>query len=75
MTIFTILVRFSLTLFIVPAMSLGAEMSSDFEERTSITSIRITFGALISIDFDGDNYYGFSFIFCANGRVCKRFGK
>ncbi|MFK7775910.1 MAG: MFS transporter [Saprospiraceae bacterium] len=48
MTIFTILVRFSLTLFIVPAMSLGAEMSSDFEERTSITSIRITFGALIS---------------------------
>ena len=48
MTIFTILVRASLTLFIVPAMSLGAEMSSDFEERTSITSIRITFGALIS---------------------------
>ncbi len=48
MTIFTILVRLSLTLFIVPAMSLGAEMSSDFEERTSITSIRITFGALIS---------------------------
>lgn len=48
MTIFTILVRFSLTLFIVPAMSLGAELSSDFEERTSITSIRITFGALIS---------------------------
>ena len=48
MTFFTILVRFSLTLFIVPAMSLGAELSSDFEERTSITSIRITFGALIS---------------------------
>ena len=48
LTIFTILVRMSLTLFIVPAMSLGAEMSSDFEERTSITSIRITFGALIS---------------------------
>jgi len=48
MTIFTILVRGSLTLFIVPAMSLGAELSSDFEERTSITSIRITFGALIS---------------------------
>jgi len=48
MTIFTILVRLSLTLFIVPAMSLGAEMSSDFDERTSITTIRITFGALIA---------------------------
>lgn len=48
MTIFTILVRISLTLFIVPAMSLGAELSTDFEERTSITTIRIAFGALIS---------------------------
>lgn len=48
MTIFTILVRISLTLFIVPAMSLGAELSSDYQERTSITSIRITFGVTIS---------------------------
>ena len=48
LTIFTILVRLSLTLFQVPAMSLGAELSTDYEERTSITSYRIMFGALIS---------------------------
>lgn len=48
LTIFTILVRIALTLFIVPAMSLGAELSTDYEERTSITSYRIMFGAFIS---------------------------
>lgn len=48
MTGFTILVRLSLTLFIVPAMSLGAELSTDYEERTSITSYRIMFGALMA---------------------------
>lgn len=48
LTIFTILVRLSLTLFQVPAMSLGAELSKDYEERTSITSYRIMFGTLFS---------------------------
>jgi len=48
LTIFTILVRLSLTLFQVPAMSLGAELSTDYEERTSITSYRIMFGSLIA---------------------------
>lgn len=47
MTTFTILVRLALTLFLVPAMSLGAELSTDFEERTSITSYRIMFAALM----------------------------
>lgn len=49
LTVFTILVRFSLTLFIVPAMSLGAELSTDYEERTSITSVRIMFGTFFSM--------------------------
>lgn len=48
LTAFTILVRLSLTLFQVPSMSLGAELSTDYNERTSITSYRIMFGALVS---------------------------
>jgi len=48
MTGFMILVRLSLTLFVVPAMSLGAELSTDYEERTSITSYRVMFAALVA---------------------------
>jgi GPH family glycoside/pentoside/hexuronide:cation symporter len=48
LTIFTILVRVSLTLFQVPSMSLGAELSADYNERTSITSYRVMFAALMS---------------------------
>ncbi len=48
MTIFSILIRFFLTLFLVPAMSLGAELSSDYNERTVITSYRIMFTTLVS---------------------------
>ena len=48
LTTFTILVRVSLTLFQVPSMSLGAELSADYNERTSITSYRVMFVALMS---------------------------
>lgn len=47
LTFFSIVVRFFLTLFIVPAMSLGAELSSDYHERTQITSFRISFTTLL----------------------------
>ena len=47
LTIFTILVRLSLTLFIVPGMSLGAELTTDYEERTSVTSYRVMFSGFI----------------------------
>ena len=47
LTIFTILVRLSMTLHIIPGMSLGAELTKDFEERTSVTSYRVTFAAII----------------------------
>ncbi len=48
LTFFSILVRLSLTLFVVPAMSLGAEMSTNYIERTSITTYRVTFSSFIS---------------------------
>ncbi len=48
LTFFSIMVRFSLTLFVVPGMSLGAEHSSDYNERTSITSYRVMFSSFIS---------------------------
>ena len=33
--------------FLVPGMSLGAELSDDYEERTSITSYRVMFSSLV----------------------------
>lgn len=48
LTIFTILVRVSITFFEVPFTSLGAELSTDYNERTSITAIRIMFAAVLS---------------------------
>jgi len=47
LTIFTILVRLSLTFFLVPGMSLGAELTTDYEERTSVTSYRVMFSGFI----------------------------
>ena len=49
LTVFAILVRFSLTLFNVPYVSLGAELSTDYKERTSITAIRLVFATLFSV--------------------------
>ncbi len=41
---FAILVRTFLTLFVVPYMALGAELSNDYDERTSIGIFRTIFG-------------------------------
>ncbi len=49
LTGFAILVRFALTLFNVPYISLGAELSTDYKERTSITAIRLVFATLFSV--------------------------
>ena len=49
LTTFSILVRFALTLFNVPYISLGAELSTDYKERTSITAIRLVFATLFSV--------------------------
>ena len=48
MLAFSVLVRLALTFFIVPHMSLGAELTTDYKERTSVTAYRIMFAAFIS---------------------------
>lgn len=46
LTLFGVLTRCSMTLFNVPHIALGAELSSDFDERTTIVSHRFFFGTL-----------------------------
>jgi GPH family glycoside/pentoside/hexuronide:cation symporter len=41
---FTVLTRISMTLYHVPHLALGAELTSDFDERTSIVAYRMVFG-------------------------------
>ncbi len=48
-TVFAVLVRSSLTLFHVPYLSLGAELSSDYEERTEIAMARSLCAAIGSV--------------------------
>jgi len=43
-TIFTILIRVSLTLFTVPHLALGAELSDDYDERSKVMSYNTLFG-------------------------------
>ena len=42
--VFTILTRISMTLYHVPHLALGAELTTDFHERTSIAAFRMVFG-------------------------------
>lgn len=46
LVVFTVLARFALTLFIVPYMALGAELSEDYHERTRIVTLRTAFATL-----------------------------
>ena len=46
MLLATILTRASMTLYHVPHMALGAELSEDYDERTLLVAIRHFFGAL-----------------------------
>ncbi|HIF93409.1 MAG TPA: hypothetical protein EYQ60_09830 [Myxococcales bacterium] len=46
LTVFSILVRASMTLYHVPHMALGAELTSDYQERTVVVAYRSGFGAL-----------------------------
>jgi Na+/melibiose symporter-like transporter len=46
LTVFAILVRASMTLYHVPHMALGAELTSDYRERTVVVAYRSAFGAL-----------------------------
>lgn len=49
LTGFTILTRGAMTLYFVPHIALGAEMSDDYEERTSIVSYRTAFSIIGSL--------------------------
>ena len=49
MTTFAVLVRITLTAFRVPYYSLGAELSTDYNERTNIVSVREVFNGLFNI--------------------------
>lgn len=44
LTGFTIAARFAMSLYFVPHMALGAELSHDFDERVSIGGYRVLFG-------------------------------
>lgn len=48
-TTFAILTRTALTFFHVPYVSLGAEMSLDYQERTQIVALRTAFGMIASL--------------------------
>ena len=48
-TTFAVLSRTALTLFHVPYLSLGAEMSLDYQERTQIVALRSAFGMMASL--------------------------
>ncbi len=49
LTTFAILVRTALTFFHVPYLSLGAEMTQDYHERTQIVVFRTAFGIVASL--------------------------
>ena len=46
LTVFAVLTRGAMTLYHVPHLALGAELTEDYEERTSIVSFRQVFGVL-----------------------------
>lgn len=65
---FAVLTRAAMTLYHVPHMALGAEMTSDFEERTSIVAFRMGFGysgALLAVGIG----FGIFFSDSAGGRL------
>ncbi|MFP6808840.1 MAG: MFS transporter [Pseudomonadales bacterium] len=49
LVVFSILTRASMTLYHVPHIALGAELTSNFEERTVIVGVRQAFGTLGSL--------------------------
>ena len=46
LVVFAVLTRFSMGLYHVPHMAVGAEMTSDYHERNSLVAFRMMFGAL-----------------------------
>jgi Na+/melibiose symporter-like transporter len=62
LTVLTVIMRSSMTLFHVPHLALGAELSADFTERSRVMSINTLLGALGGIGFA---YVAYTFFFAA----------
>ena len=60
MAVCTVLTRASMTLYHVPHMALGAELSDDYDQRTVLVAMRHFFGA---VGFMIAYYFGFGFFF------------
>jgi glycoside/pentoside/hexuronide:cation symporter, GPH family len=62
LTVLTVIMRSSMTLFHVPHLALGAELSADFTERTRVMSTNTLLGAVGGFGFA---YFAYSFFFAA----------
>lgn len=71
LTVFSVLARTAITFFHVPHLSLGAELSSHYTERSSIVATRTVFGAIGSVIclLAGMNYYFGPSAAFANGQL------
>lgn len=64
MLVTCVLVRTFLTFFTIPYLALGAELSEDYHERSSITGIRTIFGWIVAI---GLGAFTWRYIFAGDG--------
>ncbi len=62
LTVLTVIMRSTMTLFHVPHLAMGAELSADFTERTRVMSINTLLGALGGF---GTAFVAYSFFFSA----------
>ncbi len=63
LTVLTVVMRSSMTLFHVPHLALGAELSADFTERTRVMSINTLLGALGGF---GTAFLAYSIVFSSS---------
>jgi len=63
LTVLTVVMRSTMTLFHVPHLAMGAELSADFTERTRVMSINTLFGALGGF---GTAFIAYSYFFGAS---------
>lgn len=63
LTILTVIMRTSITLFNVPHLALGAELSADFTERSRVMSVTALFGAVGAFGF---GYIAYTYFFTAS---------
>ncbi len=62
LTVLTVVMRTTMTLYHVPHLALGAELSADFTERTRVMSLNTLMGAHGGL---GTAYVAYSFVFAA----------